>query len=75
MKGLPLCSLTPDPDAPLMTSRSATYCELGLNKFIIKVVINNTRSLLVIIKPHYYVIQYIIHHVILRNKSPDYLMM
>ena len=29
MNGLPLRSLTPDADAPLITRRSASYCELG----------------------------------------------
>ena len=34
MNGLLLCSLTPDADAPLMTPRSALYCELGLIQYI-----------------------------------------
>ena len=30
MNGLPLRSLTPDADAPLLMPRSASYCELGI---------------------------------------------
>ena len=34
MNGLQICWLTPDVDAPLMTPRSALYCELGSSMLI-----------------------------------------